>query len=73
MDGGKIDYIQLRASVPPAVGGLVGEIYPTETGLGETSRFTCFVKPTIPRRGQGIRRHRDFHPFRSGIGGLAAH
>ena len=47
MEGGKIDYIQLRASVPPAVGGLVGEIYPTETSLGDTARFTYFVKPTI--------------------------
>ena len=46
-DGGKIDYIQLRASVPPAVRRLVGEIYPTETRLGEISRFTYFVKPTI--------------------------
>ena len=54
MDGGKIDYIQLRASVPPAVGGLVGEIYPTETRLGETARFTCFVKPTIRAGDRGF-------------------
>ena len=47
MDGGKIDFIQLRASVPPAVAGLVGEIHPTETRLGEVSRFTYFVSPTI--------------------------
>ena len=46
-DGGKIDYIQFRASVPPAVRRLVGEIYPIETRLGEISRFTYFVRPTI--------------------------
>ena len=47
LNGGKIDYIQLRASVPPAVVGLVGEIHPTETRLGELSRFTYFVTPTM--------------------------
>ena len=46
-DGGKIDYIEFKASVPPAVRGLVGEIFPTETVVGEPTRFTYYIRPTI--------------------------
>ena len=46
-DGSKIHYIEFRASVPPAVTGLVGEIFPDEGAIGETTQFTYFVKPTI--------------------------
>lgn len=53
-DGGEIDYIQFRASVPPAVRRLVGEIYPVETRIGETSRFTYFIKPTIRSGDRGF-------------------
>ena len=46
-DGGKIDYIEFRASAPPLVRGLVGEIYPVATPIGEATQFTYFLNPTI--------------------------
>ena len=46
-DGGKIDFIEFKASVPPAVRRLVGEIYPTETEVGEPTHFTYYIRPTI--------------------------
>ena len=51
-DGGKLDYLEFKASVPPAVRRLVAEIHPTETRIGEPTRFTCFIRPTI-RPGDG--------------------
>ena len=46
-DGGKIDYIEFKASVPAAVRRLVGEIFPIETQIGEPTHFTYYIKPTI--------------------------
>ena len=46
-DGGKIDYIEFKASTPPAVRRLVGEIFPIETEVGEPTHFTYYIKPTI--------------------------
>ena len=46
-NGGKIDYLEFKASVPPAVRRLVGEIYPIETAVGEPTRFTYYIRPTI--------------------------
>ena len=46
-DGGKIDYIEFKASVPPAVRRLLGEIFPIETRVGEPTHFTYYVRPTI--------------------------
>ena len=46
-DGGKIDYIELKASVPPMVRRLIGEVSPTETRVGEPTQFTYFILPTI--------------------------
>ena len=46
-DGGKIDYIEFEASVPPAVRRLVGEVFPSRTRVGEEVRFTCFIQATI--------------------------
>ncbi len=46
-DGGKIDYIEFKASVPPSVRGLVGEIHPIETQVGEATHFTYYISPTI--------------------------
>ena len=53
-DGGKLDYIEFKASVPPAVRRLVGEIYPTETTVGEATRFTYYVKPSIQSSDAGF-------------------
>ena len=53
-DGGKIDYIEFKASVPPAVRGIVGEIFPSETQIGEVTQFTYFIKPTIRAGDQGF-------------------
>ena len=46
-DGGRIDYIQFRASVPPAVRRLVGEIFPVAAEVGKATHFTYYLKPTI--------------------------
>ena len=53
-DGGKIDYLEFKASVPPAVRGIVGEIFPPETQIGAVTHFTYFVKPTIRAGDQGF-------------------
>ena len=47
LDGGKIEYIEVKASSPPLVRELVGEIYPIETEVGETTHFTYYINPTI--------------------------
>jgi len=54
LDGGKIDYIEFKASVPPAVRGIVGEIFPPETRIGEVTHFTYFIRPTIRAGDQGF-------------------
>ena len=46
-DGGKIDYIEFKASVPPAVRRLLGEIFPIETEIGQPTQFTYYIRPTI--------------------------
>ena len=46
-DGGQLDYIEFKASVPPAVRRLVGEIAPIETTVGEATQFTYYIRPTI--------------------------
>ena len=50
--GGKLDFLEFKASVPPAVRALVAEIHPTETRIGEPTRFTYYIRPTI-RPGDG--------------------
>ena len=46
-DGGKIDHIEFKASVPPAVRGLIGEISPINTDIGRVTHFTYYIRPTI--------------------------
>ena len=46
-DGGRIDYVEFKASVPPSVRRLLGEIHPIRTAVGEPTRFTYFIRPTI--------------------------
>ena len=53
-DGGKINYVEFKASVPPAVRAIVGEIVPPETRIGEVTHFTYFIKPTIRAGDQGF-------------------
>ncbi len=50
-DGGRVDYIEAMASKPMAR-ELVAEIFPVTTRVGEVTRFTYYVKPTI-RDGDG--------------------
>ena len=50
-DGGRIDFIEAMASRPMAR-ELVAEIFPVTTRVGEVTRFTYYVKPTI-RAGDG--------------------
>ena len=45
--GGRIDYLEFKASVPPSVHRLVGEIHPVETKVGEATQFTYYISPTI--------------------------
>jgi len=46
-DGGKLDYIEFEASVPPAVRTLTGEIFPIDTEVGKPTHFTYYIRPTI--------------------------
>ena len=46
-DGGKVDFIEFKATSPPAVRELIGEIFPIETEVGKPTRFTYFISPTI--------------------------
>ena len=46
-NGGKIDHIEFKASVPPAVRGLIGEISPINTDIGRVTHFTYYIRPTI--------------------------
>lgn|GEM_PF-205511 len=46
-DGGRIDYLEFKASVPPSVHRLVGEIAPVDTKIGEATQFTYYISPTI--------------------------
>ena len=46
-DGGRIDYIEFKASVPPAALEVLGEIFPVETEVGNPTHFTYYIKPTI--------------------------
>ena len=46
-NGGKIDYVEFKASSPPLVRELLGEIYPIETEVGKATRFTYYISPTI--------------------------
>jgi len=46
-DAGRIDYLEFKASVPPSVFRLVGEIHPVETKVGEETQFTYYISPTI--------------------------
>lgn len=53
-DGGKIDYIEFKASAPPLVRDVLGEIFPIETNVGEPTRFTYFLSSTILEGGSGF-------------------
>ena len=46
-DGGKIDYLQFKASVTPAASTLVGEIFPVEAEIAKTTQFTYFINSEI--------------------------
>ena len=46
-DGGKIDFVEFKVSVPPTVRGLVGEIFPQLTQVGQPTHFTYYIRPTI--------------------------
>ena len=46
-EGGKLDYIEFKASVPPLVHRLVGEIHPIQTRVGAATQFTYYISPTI--------------------------
>jgi hypothetical protein len=42
-----LDFLELRASTPPAASQLLGEIFPFEMEAGQASRFTYALKPTL--------------------------
>ena len=54
-DGGALHMLELRASEPVAT-GLVGEIWPIEVPVGESTRFTYAVVPTISASDAGFDR-----------------
>ena len=44
---GRLDHLELRASRPPAATRLVAEIWPDRAAVGQTTRFTYAMLPTI--------------------------
>ena len=46
-EGGEIDFIEFAATKPPLTEEVVGEIYPSEVGLGEMVQFTYAIQATI--------------------------
>ena len=53
-EAGKIDYIEFKASSPPLVRELQGEIYPIEVEVGEVTHFTYYIKPSIRSEDHGF-------------------
>ncbi len=54
-DGSRIEYLQFKASVPPAAREIVGEIFPTEVEIGKvTHKFSYFVKATMTAVDKGF-------------------
>jgi len=45
--GSGLEFLEIRASTPPAASELLGEIFPFEVNAGQTSRFTYAVRPTL--------------------------
>lgn len=54
--GGELRYFEVRASTPPVASRAVGEIHPREADVGETTRFTYFLKPTVEGEATGFDR-----------------
>ncbi len=62
-DGGRIDFIEAMASKPMAR-ELVAEIFPVTTRVGEVTRFTYYVNPTIRAGDNGFDGLEISTPFR---------
>ena len=54
--GGELQFLEVRASTPPAASRAVGEISPFQVDVGETARFTYFLQPTIEGDATGFDR-----------------
>ena len=52
--GSRIDNVEFMVSVPPAVYRLLGEVTPAVTGIGEVTRFTYHIRPTIRSGNRGF-------------------
>ena len=70
-EGGKIDYLEFKASVPPLVRRLVGEIHPTETEVGKATQFTYYISPTIRSTDSSFDGGGGRDAFRGGVGRFA--
>ncbi len=54
-DGSRIEYLQFKASVPPAAREIVGEIFPVEVEIGKvTHKFSYFVSATMAAVDKGF-------------------
>ena len=67
-DGGEIEFIEFAATKPPLAEEVVGEIYPPEVVLGETTQFTYAIRPTIRSQHSGFDRVEISTPF--GLAGV---
>ncbi len=54
--GGRLDFLELRASMPPVASGLVGEISPFEVEPGKPTQFTYALRPVIGEEDTGFDR-----------------
>ncbi len=52
--GGGVDFLEFRASSPPAASALLGEIAPTVADLGQTTQFTYTLRPTLETQNTGF-------------------
>ena len=52
--GGGVDFLEMRASVPPVAAGLLGEISPVRVEVGKEATFSYFLKPTIQADNTGF-------------------
>ena len=52
--GGRVDFLEFRASAPPAASELLGEIAPIVADLGKETQFTYTLRPVIGMRNPGF-------------------
>lgn len=66
--GGELSFIEFKATKPPLVEEVVGEVYPAEVPLGEITQFTYAIRSTLQSTHSGFDRIEIATPF--GLAGV---